>query len=135
MNIDHLRELDDLFEYRNDALVLLCLARGVADAGGRPLRFREWARALITHTGTYISENAITRSLPRLKERKLVVAYDEGTRHPAYRPSRLGAQKAALLAFILDAIENHYNDTKPNDGTDDENRGKQDNRKQHGDNQ
>jgi hypothetical protein len=112
VNIDHIRELDDLFEHRNDALVLLCLAYGVADAGGRPLHFREWARALIKHTGTYISENAITRSLPRLKERRLVVAFQEGTRHPAYRPSRLGAQKAALLALILDAIENHHNEAQ-----------------------
>jgi DNA-binding HxlR family transcriptional regulator len=97
----------------------------VADAGGQPLHFREWARALITHTGTYVSENAITRSLPRLKERGLVLAYDEGTRHPSYRPTRLGTQKAAFLAFILDAIENHYNETQ--EGTErsgDEDKGK-----------
>ena len=112
MNIEHLRKLDELFDHRNDALVLLCLVRGVADAGGDALHFRQWVKALINHAGAYASENAITRSLPRLRERGLVIAYDEGTRHPSYRPSRLGAEKAALLAFILDALENRHSEAQ-----------------------
>ncbi len=103
VNIDDLRELDELFERRYEALILLCLAHGVAEAG-RPLHFRQWARLLIAQTGTYTSDNAITRSLPRLKENGLVLAYNEDTRHPSYQPTQRGEQKAALLTFLLDAI-------------------------------
>lgn len=118
MNFDHLRELNDLFEHRHDALILLCLTRGVADGKGRPLHFRELARSIIHQTGTYIAESNISRSLPRLKDARLVAVYDEGTRHPSYRPTRSGEKKAALLALLLQAMEDQNKDPADSDGED-----------------
>ena len=119
MNVDHLRELNDLFEHRHDALILLCLTRGVADAAGQPLHFRQLARSIIEQTGSYIPESNISRSLPRLKDARLVAVHDGGTRHPSYRPTPLGAQKTALLTFILQAVEDRNNED-PTDRDDDD---------------
>ena len=118
MNFNYLRELNNLFEHRHDALILLCLSRGIAAGDGKPLHFRELARSIIDQTGTYIPESNISRSLPRLKDARLVTVYDEGTRHPAYRPTRLGEQKAALLALLLQAMEEHLSQS-PSDDPDD----------------
>ena len=105
MNVDHLRALNALFEHRHDALILLCLAHGVADAGGEPLHFRQLARTIIEQTGSYVPESNLSRSLPRLKEVNLVAVQGEGTRHPSYRPTALGERKAALLDLLLQALE------------------------------
>jgi len=110
VNVDHFRKLNALFEHRYDALILLCLTRGVANAAGQPLHFRQLLRSIIEQTGTYIPESSISRSLPRLNDARLVAVDGKGTRHPAYRPTLLGTQNAALLTFILDAIENRNDD-------------------------
>lgn len=120
MNVDHLRELNDLFEHRHDALILLCLARGVADAADQPLRFRQLARSIIKQTGSYVPESNISRSLPRLRDAKLVAVHGADTRHPSYRPTLLGAQKAELVTFLLQAIDNRPAGPDDDDDDDDE---------------
>ena len=107
MNVDHLRALNALFEHRHDALILLCLTHGVAEAAGEPLHFRQIARTIIEQTGSYVPESNLSRSLPRLKEANLVAVQDEGTRHPSYRPTVLGERKAALLNLLLQALDGH----------------------------
>lgn len=105
MNIDHLHELDALFEYRKDALILFCLSCGVAEADGRPLHFSELAKVIVQKTNDYVPGGTISRSLRGLKERHLVAVIDEDTRHPSYQPTALGQRQAALLGFILDALD------------------------------
>ncbi|GAA4174553.1 hypothetical protein GCM10022251_74200 [Phytohabitans flavus] len=56
-------------------------------------------------TGSYIADSDLSRSLPRLKHSMLVAVHDEGTRRPSYAPTPLGEKQAALLTFILDAVE------------------------------
>jgi DNA-binding HxlR family transcriptional regulator len=112
VNLDHLRELDELFEYRGDALILLCLAHA-----GRPLRFRELARTIVEQSGSYIADGKISRSLPRLKQCGLVIVGDEDNRHPSYRPTPLGQAKAGLLTFVLESMEHrhHQPPKRPNE--------------------
>lgn len=110
MNFDHLRELNDLFGDRLDALILIYLARGVTNAAGRPLRCPQLARFIIKHGGSYVPEGNISRSLFRLQNARLVAVQDPDTTHPSYSPTRLGEQKAALLVFLVRAIEDQDND-------------------------
>jgi DNA-binding HxlR family transcriptional regulator len=112
VNFRHLRQLNDLFEHRHDALILLCLARATRKAR-RPLHFRELAKSIIEQTETYMAESDLSRSLPRLRQSALVTVHDAGSRRPSYEPTPLGEQKAALLVFILQAIENRHGQEPP----------------------
>ncbi|SRR6266511_1234341 len=109
MYLDHLRELDELFEHRGDATVLVCLAHGVAATHGRPLHFRELVRTIVEQCHGYVAEGKISRVLRRLQRSGLVAAADEDTRHPCYSLTPLGQQKANLLVFVLETLENRDN--------------------------
>jgi len=109
LNFGHLRELDKLFELSDFAIVLVCLAQGVAAEGGRPLHFRELARKIVEQSGTYVPEGNINRVLTRFKKIGYVAVEDERGRHPAYRLTPLGQQKADLLIFVMEALENRDN--------------------------
>ncbi len=109
LNFDHLRELDELFEHRDFAIVLVCLAQGMAAVDGRPLHFRELARAIVEQSGSYVPEGNISRVLPRLRQSGLVTVDDENSRHPAYSVTPLGRCKADLLIFVMETLENRDN--------------------------
>jgi DNA-binding PadR family transcriptional regulator len=111
--IDHLRELDELFEHGGDATVLVCLAHGIAEADGRPLHFREMVRTIVEQSRGYVPEGKISRVLRRLQRSGFVAGHDEETRHPSYSLTPLGQQKASLLVFILETLENRDNQQPP----------------------
>lgn len=110
-NYQHLRELSELFAYRGDAQVLISLA------GYSSLHYAELARAITAHTGERLSEGMINRCLPRLEANALLIA--EGpSRHKTYRLTPLGQAKAALLTYLLDALERR--DSEPPDTNDEQ---------------
>jgi DNA-binding PadR family transcriptional regulator len=94
----HLRELNDLFGHRGDAQIIVSLA------GYPSLRYAELARAITAHTGERLSDAEINRCLPRLETNGFLVG-DGPKRHKTYRLTRRGHAKAALLTYILDALD------------------------------
>ncbi len=104
MNFDHLRELNELFEDRRDALILACLARGVANTASQPPNLSQLAILMIESGGSNISEGDISRSLLRLREARLVAVENPGDRNPVYSPTPLGHQKITLLTVLIEAI-------------------------------
>jgi len=115
LNFGHLRELDKLFELTDFAIVLVCLAQGIAAGDGQPLHFRELARTIVDQSGSYVPEGNINRVLTRFKKIGYVTVEDEHGRHPAYRLTPLGQQKADLLIFVMEAVENRDNPPPPED--------------------
>jgi DNA-binding HxlR family transcriptional regulator len=111
--LDHLRELDELFEHRGDATVLVCLAHGIDAAKGRPLHFRELVRTTVERSRGYVPEGKISRLLRHLQRSGYVAGHDEDSRHPSYSLTPLGEQKANVLVFLLEALENRDNQQPP----------------------
>jgi DNA-binding PadR family transcriptional regulator len=97
-NYQHLRELNELFGHRGDAQIIISLADYPS------LRYAELARATIIHTGERLSDAEINRCLPRLEANGLLIG-DGPKRHKTYRLTRRGRAKAALLTFVLDALD------------------------------
>jgi DNA-binding PadR family transcriptional regulator len=97
-NYQHLRDLNELFGHRGDAQVIISLA------GYPSLRFAELARAITAQTGERFSDTEINRCLPRLEANGFLVG-DGPKRHKIYRLTRRGHAKAALLTYILDALD------------------------------
>ncbi|MBT8223913.1 MAG: hypothetical protein HKP61_01095 [Dactylosporangium sp.] len=81
MESRHLRDLHKLFKHDGDAVALLYLARGVAAAGGRPLRFRQMAKA-VNGSGEYLPESSLQRSVLRLEAGGLIEVDRTDARHP-----------------------------------------------------
>ena len=94
----YLRYLNELFGHRGDAQIIISLAAYPC------LHYAELARAIITHTGERLSDAEINRCLPRLETNGFLVG-DGPKRHKTYRLTRRGHAKAALLTYILDALD------------------------------
>ena len=99
-----LDEMSELFGRSGVAVVLLCLARDSEASGGEPRGFAQLARAIVVHSGRYVPDGSISRSLKHLQADGLVRVADAGTRHPTYRLTDPGNEKAAVLTVLLTAL-------------------------------
>jgi DNA-binding PadR family transcriptional regulator len=97
-NYQYLRDLNELFGHRGDAQIIISLAAYPS------LHYAELARAITTHTGERLSDAEINRCLPRLDANGFLIG-DGPKRHKTYRLTRRGRDKAALLTYILDSLE------------------------------
>jgi len=86
----------------------------MAAVDGRPLHFRELVRTIVEQCRGYVAEGKISRVLRRIQRSGLVTAHDEHTRHPSYSLTQLGRQKANLLIFVLETLDNR--DSQPPEG-------------------
>jgi len=98
--VDHkyLRDLHDVFHHRGNAHVIVSLAT-------RPvLRYSEIAPVIIETTGELMVASEINRCLKSLEAEGMLIG--EGPRHHrTYRLTGRGHERAALLTFILRALE------------------------------
>jgi hypothetical protein len=108
MHHTYLRELHDIFQHRGDAQVLLSLAMP------RGLRYSEIAPAIVAATGDVLSGTEIGRCRSRLEAEGLLVVEGPKT-HRSYRLTRRGREKAALLKYILDMLEQREDEPPPDD--------------------
>lgn len=91
------RRIDQLFEYRGDPLVIMCLA-------DRPLRYTELLRVIPERSGIELSDTQLGRSLARLVRRGQVDRVEhDGV--PLYKLTARGTIDAATLATILAAVD------------------------------
>jgi DNA-binding HxlR family transcriptional regulator len=67
INIKTLFDLTEIFRYRWDVATLACLGEG-------PMRFRPLARRLGVRIGDRVEDNALSRSLRRLRRTELITA-------------------------------------------------------------
>ncbi len=104
MRYKYLRELNEIFQHRGDAQLILSLAT-------RPeLRYSELAPTVVATTGDVLSGTEIGRCRSRLEAEGLLTVEGPKT-HRNYRLTRRGREKAALLQCIHDALEQR--DDKP----------------------
>ena len=108
MYYTYLRELNDIFQHRGDAQILLSLATR------RGLRYSEIAPAVVAATGDVLSGTEIGRCRSRLEAEGLLVVEGPKT-HRSYHLTRRGREKAALLKYILDMLEQRDGDPPPDD--------------------
>jgi DNA-binding PadR family transcriptional regulator len=101
----YLRELNDIFQHRGDAQILLSLATRSG------LRYSEIAPAVVATTGDVLSGTEIGRCRSRLEVEGLLIVEGPKT-HRSYRLTRRGREKAALLRYILDALERRNEDPR-----------------------
>jgi hypothetical protein len=102
----HLRELNEIFQHRGNAQLILGLAT-------RPvLRYSELARVIVETTGDLLSATEINRCRLRLEAEGLLIGEGPKT-HRTYRLTRRGREKAALLEYILDAMEQRDEESQP----------------------
>jgi DNA-binding HxlR family transcriptional regulator len=116
ININTLLEIADIFRFRWDAATLACLEQ--------PIRFRALARELTTRLGDRVEDNALSRSLNRLRRTGLVTAHhtQAGRRLvPLYQLTDKGRQRRAHQALVLiyraTAITGHSNGRNGGNGT------------------
>ena len=86
-----------MFQYRGDALTIVCLSTG-------PMRFGQLAKAIAERCGTHMSDTQVGRCLGRLVARRLVdhVETDEGV--AVYRLTDRGCRDAEDLIFLAAAL-------------------------------
>jgi DNA-binding HxlR family transcriptional regulator len=109
ININTLLEIADIFRFRWDAATLACL--------DQPIRFRALARELTTRLGNRVEDNALSRSLNRLRRTGLVTAHhtQAGRRLvPLYQLTDKGRQRRAqyqalVLIYRATAITGYSN--------------------------
>jgi DNA-binding HxlR family transcriptional regulator len=106
VDFDDLNELGELFSYNGDVLVLACLELDLTATGEKSRGFAQLARAIVEHSGIYIPDGTISRSLRHLTNSGLIEIVDAGTRHPKYQLTELGTQKTAMLRALLNAMNN-----------------------------
>lgn len=108
MRVDYkyLRDLNDIFHHRGNAHVIVSLAT-------RPmLRYSEIAPVIIETTGELMVASEINRCLKSLEAEGVLVG--EGPRHHrTYRLTGRGRARAALLTFILAALEQRDGESPP----------------------
>lgn len=92
-----LREFEDLFGHRWDALALLCLADG-------PLRFNRLAAAMNQHADERLADGVLSRSLRRLANTKLLTRTEMPDNGHAYALTAAGVTRAERLAECLQAM-------------------------------
>jgi DNA-binding HxlR family transcriptional regulator len=96
ININTLLEIADIFRFRWDAATLACLEQ--------PIRFRALARELTTRLGDRVEDNALSRSLNRLRRTGLVTAHhtQAGRRVvPLYQLTDKGRQRRAQYQALV----------------------------------
>jgi DNA-binding HxlR family transcriptional regulator len=94
-----LREIEELFGHRWDALVLLCLV-----ASPSPLRYRDLAREMHRQSDEMFSDTDLSRSLRRLADAGLIQRSPSDDRYKPYALTSAGARQAARLTSILNAL-------------------------------
>lgn len=107
MDYKYLRDLHDIFHPSGNAHVIVSLAT-------RPvLRYSEIAPVIIETTGELMVASEINRCLKSLEAEGMLIG--EGPRHHrTYRLTGRGHERAALLTFILTALEQR-DDEPPDD--------------------
>ncbi|GEM_PF-6991987 len=90
VNFAHVRQIEDLFRHRWDAVTLLCLADG-------PLRYTDLATAISKRADQRIPDAMLTRCLRRLTECALVRP-QPGSNGPGYVLTEAGQAQIAILA-------------------------------------
>jgi DNA-binding HxlR family transcriptional regulator len=96
ININTLLEIADIFRFRWDTATLACLEQ--------PIRFRALARELTTRLGNRVEDNALSRSLNRLRRTGLVTAHhtQAGRRVvPLYQLTDKGRQRRAQYQALV----------------------------------
>lgn len=97
VDLVNLQEIEDLFRYRWDTVVVICLKHG-------PMRYGELGSAITTWAGTRLADGVLTRSLRRLTEAELVRLTDDGDGHNAYTLTVQGRARLAKIAAIGRAV-------------------------------
>ena len=95
VNYAQVRQIEEMFQHRWDAMVLLCLADG-------PLRYGDLASAINKRSDKRIAEAVLTRCLRRLTERGLVGRPDDNT--IAYTLTTVGQAQTNLLGKLSRAM-------------------------------
>ena len=99
MDFTRLKEFEEIFGHRWDALALLCLAEG-------PCRFNQLAATMGVAADERLADPTLSRSLRRLVGRRLVVKSDGASeRYPIYALTPTGVRLSDRLAICLKAIE------------------------------
>jgi SAM-dependent methyltransferase len=108
VDLPRLREFEELFGHRWEALALRCLS-----TASTPLQFGQLAKRMDEQSDERLADGVVTRSLRKLTEAKLVQPVTTRTRHPLYALTPAGSQKAARLNAILDALGESPDPFKP----------------------
>ena len=86
-----------MFQYRGDALTIVCLNAG-------PMRFGQLTKAIVERCGTHMSDTQVGRCLRRLVERGLVEHVETGDEVAVYRLTDRGRREADDLTFLAVAL-------------------------------
>lgn len=96
--LTRLRELEDLFSHRWDALAMLCLSDG-------PLRFNRLAATMNERADERLADGVLSRSLHRLSDKRMVVRAEVAeSGHIVYALTDEGRARAQQLADYVRAV-------------------------------
>jgi DNA-binding PadR family transcriptional regulator len=94
-----------MFQYRGDALTIVCLSAG-------PMRFGQLAKAIVERCGTHMSDTQVGRCLSRLVGRGLVEHVETGDSVAVYRLTDPGRCEAEDLNFLAVALGRRRGDAR-----------------------
>jgi len=86
-----------MFQYRGDALMIVCLSEG-------EMRFGQLTKAIVERCGTHMSDTQVGRCLSRLVERGLVEHVETCDNVAVYRLTERGCLDADDLIFLAAAL-------------------------------